>query len=168
MGKWKQQKVKWLAWNPAEGGWESGTAPTSPRKSQQPHQGITLDGTWTVTMIQVSDTAFKRLVYTEGRGLVALIPLWLRQNLQCTCASEKTMCDQLSDMHYLYNSSTDWKTNKSTACRWCADIQTHHHKYHFILILCWLLLVLCFFFFSSLLQHSRTSRISTIAKQASV
>lgn len=58
-------------------------------------------------MIQESDTAFEKLVYTGGRGLVALIPLWLRQNLQCTRASEKTMCDQLSDMHYLYNSSTD-------------------------------------------------------------
>lgn len=51
-------------------------------------------------------------------------------------APVRTPCGTSSDMHYLYNSSTDLKTNKSTACRWCADTQTHHHKYNFILILC--------------------------------
>lgn len=80
-------------------------------------------------------------------------------------------CVTSSDMHYLYNSSTDWKTNKSTACRWCADIQTHHLKYRFVLILCFFIIffpLLLFFFLPccSTTEHLIQQQNKPLAKEA--
>lgn len=76
-------------------------------------------------------------------------------------------CVTSSDRHYLCNSSIDWKTNKSTACRWCADIQTHHHKYRFVFVLCFFFFA---FFFSlpccSTTEHLLQQQNKPLAKEA--